>query len=123
MIVTSMREVQLKVKFQVPAGTELQKLEKKSTVSYIYIGKPSADMRAMMGNRTRIQLNDRYAEPEEIVGFVRAERDRMAPEDVQNMRVSIKADKGTRMSVITDVKQMLRRAHALNINYSAEKKK
>lgn len=40
MIVTSMREVTLKVQFQVPQGTELEKLEKKSLVSFIYIGKP-----------------------------------------------------------------------------------
>ena len=40
MIVTTMREVTLKVQFQVPQGTELEKLEKKSLVSFIYIGKP-----------------------------------------------------------------------------------
>ena len=38
MIVTSMREVTLKVQFKVPAATELEKLEKKSLVSFIYIG-------------------------------------------------------------------------------------
>ena len=34
MIVTTMREVTLKVQFQVPQGTELEKLEKKSLVSF-----------------------------------------------------------------------------------------
>ena len=38
MIVTTMREVTLKVKFTVPTGTELEKLEKKSAVSFIYVG-------------------------------------------------------------------------------------
>ena len=36
MIVTHMRKVTLKVKYQTPAGTELRNLTKKSTVSYIY---------------------------------------------------------------------------------------
>ena len=40
MIVTTMREVTLKVKFTVPQGTELEKLEKKSVVSFIYVGPP-----------------------------------------------------------------------------------
>ena len=38
MIVTHMRQVTLKVQYQVPAGTELTKLTKKSAVTYIYIG-------------------------------------------------------------------------------------
>ena len=42
MIVTTMCEVTLKVQFQVPQGTELEKLEKKSLVSFIYIGKSVA---------------------------------------------------------------------------------
>ncbi len=45
MIVTTMREVTLKVQFQVPQGTELEKLEKKSLVSFIYIGKPLPEFR------------------------------------------------------------------------------
>lgn len=35
------------------------------------------------------------------------------------MTVSIKADQHTRMGLITDVKQALRRAGALKVNYSA----
>ena len=36
MIVTHMRSVPLKVVYQVPAGTELTKLTKKSSTTYIY---------------------------------------------------------------------------------------
>ena len=41
MIVTHMRKVTLKVRYQVPQGTELTRLTKKTAVSYIYIGKPA----------------------------------------------------------------------------------
>ena len=41
MMVTSMREVELKVQFTTPQGTEIEKLEKKSLVSHIYIGSPN----------------------------------------------------------------------------------
>jgi biopolymer transport protein ExbD len=122
MIVTSMREIKLKVKFREPSGTELVKLEHKSTVSYIYIGQPSDDMRPTMGSGTRIQLNDKYADPSEIVDYINSERDRMPIEDVHNMTVSIKADKNTDMETMSNVKFMLRRAHAFKINYSAVNK-
>ena len=62
MMVTSMREVTLKVDFHAPQATELQKLEKKSLVTFIYVGKPTRDLRAKMGSETRIQLNDAFAE-------------------------------------------------------------
>ena len=66
MMVTSMREVELKVEFKVPSGTELEKLERKSLVSYIYIGKPTKDYRAKLGTQSRIQLNDKFADPTHI---------------------------------------------------------
>ena len=44
MMVTSMREVTLKVEFHAPQATELQKLEKKSLVTFIYVGKPTEEM-------------------------------------------------------------------------------
>jgi biopolymer transport protein ExbD len=43
----------------------------------------------------------------------------MKEEDAPFMTVSIKADKETKMGVITDIKQALREAYALKINYSA----
>lgn len=119
MIVTHMRQVTMKVEYQVPQGKELTRLVKKSAVSYIYIGRPSADMRSKMGDSTRIQLNDKYASPAEVMDYISSEKKRMSAEDQQLMTVSIKADKHTKMGVITDVKQALRQAKALRINYSA----
>lgn len=120
MIVTHMRKVELKVQYKEPEGTELQKLTKKSTVSYIYIGKPTKQLQGAEGTETHIQLNDKYADVDDIADYVSAERQRMSPEDRKRMTVSIRADKQTRMGIITDVKQALRRSNALKINYSAE---
>ena len=41
MIVTTMREVTMKVQFRSPQATELEKLEKKSLVTFIYVGQPT----------------------------------------------------------------------------------
>ena len=117
MIVTTMREVTLKVKFVVPAGTELEKLEKKRAVSFIYVGPPTDNLRAQFGSTTRIQLNDRYAEPKEVMDFIYQERQSMSDQTAQV--VSIKADQHTQMGYITDIKEVLRKSWALKVNYSA----
>jgi biopolymer transport protein ExbD len=120
MMVTTMREVTLKVIFRAPQGTELQKLEKKSLVTFLYVGEPSQEFRAKMGTETRVQLNDQFAEINEIQDYIAQEKSSMKEEDQPFMTVSIKADKGTKMGVITDVKQSLREAYALKISYSAQ---
>ena len=77
MIVTTMREVTLKVQFKSPQATELEKLEKKSLVTFIYIGKPTQELQAKMGAETRIQLNDRFADVSEVQDYIYQERENM----------------------------------------------
>lgn len=115
MIVTHMRDVNMQVKYQMPAGTEVEKHLHKSSVIHIYIGKP------LDGSTDdyRIQLNDQLATTSDIAHFVNDERNRMSPEDRERLIVSIKADRDVPMAVINDVKQALRKAYTLNISYAA----
>ena len=122
MMVTSMREVTLKVQFQLPQATELQKLEKKSLVTFIYVGKPTAELREKMGSESRLQLNDQIADVDAIGNYIAQEKSSMDEADAQLMTVSIKADRDTHMGIISDVKQALRDAYALKISYSARKR-
>lgn len=119
MAVTTMKEVTYKVKVSPPSATELQKLENKSLVRYVYVGEPMQEYREQYGSATRIQLNDQFADVSEIESFITMERSAMKEEDQNVMTVSIKADKDTKMGIITDIKQALRRAYALKINYQA----
>lgn len=119
MIVTSMREVELKVEFKTPQGTELEKLERKSLVSNIYIGPPTEQYRAKMGSQSRIQLNDKFSEPGNIREYIIDERESLDERDKPFMKVSLKADKDTQMGILTDVKLELRKAMALSLVYSA----
>ena len=124
MMVTSMREVEVKVQVKTPVGTtEIEKLEKKSLVSHIYIGPPSKNYRAIFGSAPRIQLNEVFAEPAAVREFVKAERESMFEKDRPLMKMSLKIDKGVQMGIVTDVKQELRKAKAQNIVYSAEQRK
>ena len=122
MIVTHMRQVTLKVECRVPQGKQLTRLTKKSAVSYVYIGKPTQDLKGKYGNDTQIQLNDKFATVPEVMDYVTAEKKRMSPEDQRLRTFSIKEEKDTKMGVITDVKQALRRAKALKRNSSSTEK-
>ncbi len=121
MVTTSMKEVDLLVTVKSPNATEVQKLEKKSLVSYVYIGKPIPSMQGKFGNTPRIQLNDSYRTPQDILDFIASERDKLNEVDRSQMTVSIKADQEVRMGIVTDVKQELRKANALKISYAATK--
>ena len=121
MMVTTMRETTLKVTVKYPVATELQKLEKKSLITFIYVGKPNtAELQAKMGSETRIQLNDQIAEISEVGAYIGQEKASMKEEDAPFMTVSIKADEDTNMGIVTDLKQALREAYALKISYSAK---
>ncbi len=121
MVTTVMREVALKVVVKPPDATEVKKLENKSLVSYIYIGKPQQAFQNLYGTEPRIQLNDQFKEVKDIEDFIAQERDQLSEADQTKMTVSLKIDEATRMGIVTDVKQALRRASALKINYSARK--
>lgn len=119
MVSTTMREQEVLVKYQLPNATEVQKLEKKNLVSYINIGVPVTHMQARYGTAPQIQLNDSYKTAKDIGDFIAAEREQMDEADRIFMTVSIKADRYTKMGIITDVKQELRRANALKISYAS----
>ena len=60
MVTTVMRETTLKVTVTPPEATEVKKMEKKSLVSYIYIGSPTKSQQSQMNLSTKalVQLND-----------------------------------------------------------------
>lgn len=120
MMVTSMREVTMMVKVSTPNATELQKLEKKSLVTFLYVGEPLQQYRAKMGTEARLQLNDQFADVDEIQDYIAQEKSSMKEDEAPFMTVSIKADADTKMGIISDVKQALREAYALKISYSAK---
>ena len=121
MMVTSIREVTAKVEYQnLPKATELTKLEEKSLVSFIYVGKPIASYRDKYGSNSCIQLNDKIVQsPEAVYDFAKQEEAKIQDKRKKLMTISIKADANTKMKIISDIKYQLRRADALNISYSA----
>ena len=117
-----MRETEMLVENILPQASEVKKLERKSLVSYIYIGAPKGNNRkAKYGTEAKLQLNDSYSKVEEIQAFVIAERESRAEEEVPLLTTSLKADVNVKMGIISDIKQELRKAQAYKINYSTRK--
>ena len=105
MVSTTMREVLVMVDNGMPEAKEISKLEKKSLVSNIFIGKPKDQYVATYGSEPRIQLNDKLANVNEIM--------------ITN---NLKVDQFTKMGIVTDVKQELRKANSLRVSYATRKK-
>ena len=121
MVSTTLRETEMMVKVSLPAATEVIKLEKKSLVSYIYIGPPARQYQTVFGTDSRIQLNDSFKTLVDIRDFISSERDALSEQDRAFLTTALKIDGETRMGIVSDVKQELRKASALKISYSARK--
>lgn len=115
MVTTVMRETELLVKVSSPSAKEVQKLEKKSLVSFIYIGEP---VQSKLGTNTRMQLNDAFGSVDAIPEFIAKEREARDEADRKFLTTSLKVDKDTKMGIVTDIKQKLRQVGAFKINYS-----
>lgn len=122
MVSTTMREVSLMVANAMPQANETVKLEKKSLVSNIYVGKPTDHYQAAYGTEPRIQLNDKFATIQELQSFVAAERDARKEEDRNSITNNLKIDRNVTMGIVTDIKQELRKANSLRVNYGSTKR-
>lgn len=122
MVSTTMREVSLMIENRMPQASQTVKLEKKSLVSNIYVGKPTSAWQGAYGTEPRIQLNDRFATLQELSAFVASERETRKEEDRNSITNNLKVDKDVTMGIVTDIKQELRKANSLRVNYGSAKK-
>ncbi len=121
MVTTVMRETSLKVTHVIPKAREVAKLERKSLVAYIHIGPPLKPLQSIYGTEPRIQLDDAFAATTDIPTFVESVKSATDEAEVPLLTYSLKVDVETKMGVVVDVKQELRKANALKINYSSSK--
>ena len=69
MIVTHMRQTDVKVQYTVPQGTELNQLANKATAQYVYIGLKSQEALSQGTDKEQayyIQLNDKLVTIDEL---------------------------------------------------------
>ncbi|MGK7397749.1 MAG: ExbD/TolR family protein [Candidatus Cyclobacteriaceae bacterium M3_2C_046] len=117
MVTTVLRETNLLVLQRIPQAEQLQKIERKSLVSYIYIGKPREVNK--FGTEPKIQVNDVFVEPKDLILFVQQEKDKLPEVERDQIRMSLKVDKEAKMGIVSDVQLQLRNANARLIMYAS----
>lgn len=120
MVTTVMREVDLKIKMDQPEATEVVKFENKALINYIYIGAPLDERK--FGTSPRIQLNDAFATVQDIGPYIETKRTEVDEVLVPQLTTALKVDKETKMGIVTEVKQELRKVQALKLSYSTREK-
>ena len=86
-----------------PEAEKIEKLESKVHVTYAWIAKDGT-----------ISIDDKLVAMDEVRGVMYDKR-----KNDPQLKVSIRADKGTNMGIINDFHQELRKADALQVNYSS----
>ncbi len=118
MCITHMREDNPKVYVNTPRADQVVKLENKSLVTTILVGKPKDKK---YGRESLIQFNDDFLDLENVVPKMTQQRQSMKEVDQPKMQVSMKIDRETKMGIVTELKTELRKAQCLKISYSAKR--
>lgn len=122
MVVTVLRDSELKVDVVTPKATELTKLQEKSLVNYLYVGKPMEKYRDTYGTKPRLQLSDKFATIEEIPLFLEKHKVKVPEGKRPKITSSLRIDGKVTMGIVQDVKTQLRKSGQLKVNYSAKRR-
>ncbi len=115
MVTTVLREVTLKVKLDLTKANNIEKIEEKRLVSYIYMG-PERLPQNKLGE-DKVQIDD------SIVDDIGAIRNIMYDKLIEEPRliVSLRVDQNSEFGLLTDVQKELQQAGTFRINYSTKR--
>ncbi len=115
MVTTVLREVTLKVKLDLTKATNIEKIEEKRLVSYIYMGPER-----LPGNQVgddKVQIDDAIVED---IGAIRnIMYDKLLEEP--RLIVSLRVDENSEFELLSDVTKELQQAGTFRINYSTKR--
>lgn len=114
MVTTVLREVTVQVQVNYTRAENIEKIEQKRLVSYIYVGPEK-----LQGNRvgnTKIQIDDSIIEDVGAVQQLMYDKLQEQPKIIVSLRVHDETEFG----IVTDIQEELRDAGTLRINYSTQ---
>jgi len=117
MVTTQLREKTIEVMQRIPEATQLRKLQRKSLVTNLFIGAPKKE--AQYGKEPKIQAEDVFIEPKDIILWVNREKDKLAENERDQLTISLKVDIEAKRGIIADVETELRKANARKILYNS----
>jgi len=120
MVTTVLRETEILVEQNIPRATQLRKLQRKSLVSYLYVGQPKKP--EVFGTEPKIQANDQFIEPKDINRWVNTQKDNMNEQERDQITVAMKVDEETKRGILSDVELELRKSNARKLLYTSVQK-
>jgi biopolymer transport protein ExbD len=121
MVTTEMRETTIEVQQRIPEATQMRKLARKSLVTNLYVGEPRKT--EQFGKEPKIQVNDAFIEPKDIVLWVSKEKDKLAENERDQLTISLKVDNEAKRGIIADVETELRKANTRKVLYTTIEKR
>lgn len=117
MTVTETKDSDLMILNKVPSADQVQKLDKKDPVVYIYAGKPLPKYQDKYGSNAKIQINDKFADVSEIAPFILQYKDGIREELRDIFITALKVDAETNMGLVSDIREKLQDVNALKVTY------
>jgi len=109
MMVTVLRDSDLKLSVNTPEATQLTKLDEKSLVNYIYVGRPTPQYQQIYGTSPRIQLGDKISTVDDIPLFLEQHKVKLPEAKRGRITSSLRVDGDVTMGIVQDVKTKLRK--------------
>ena len=116
MVTTEIREVTVEVQQRIPEASQMRKLARKSLVTNLFVGEPRKT--EQFGKEAKIQANDVFIEPKDIVLWVSKEKDKLAENVRDQLTVALKVDNEAKRGIIADVETELRKANSRKVLYT-----
>ena len=128
MVATTSKDNEASVMVKLPTASESGKLDDKTPTAYIQLGVPIKGLQEVYGDKTSIQLNDAIKTKQEIRMYLDEKRasiksnyssvdPAIGASKAKQMIVCLKVDKKTKLGILNEVKEELRDASALKVNY------
>ncbi|MGP1479472.1 MAG: ExbD/TolR family protein [Capnocytophaga sp.] len=117
MTVTESKDSDLMVQNKLPVADQVQKLDKKDPVVYVYAGKPLPKYQNKFGVNARIQVNDKFIDVSEVGHYILNYREGLR-EGLRDVFITaLKVDAETNMGLVSDIREKLQEVNALKLNY------
>lgn len=120
MVTTVLREQTINVRQKIPQATQLRKLQRKSLVSYLYIGEPNNAQQ--WGTEPRIQANDVFIDTDDVIRWVTTEKDKLDEVERDQITIALKVDEEAKRGLISDIELELRKANARKLMYTVRRR-
>jgi biopolymer transport protein ExbD len=115
MVTTVLREVTLKVRVNLTQAENIEKIEQKRLLSYIYIG-PERLPNNRLGE-DKVQIDDAIVDDIGAIRTLMYDKLREQPKLI----VSLRVDEGSQFGLLTDVQEELKQASTFRVNYSTRR--